>query len=106
MPKRRRTATRMSAQQVEKVLKQARQAVATGRVRLAPSVPQPGGVKVRGFAGKHIGLVFSWDRPGIGFGELILSVNGHGRFAVDREGMTIQFALDVMRQALEEAGRL
>jgi hypothetical protein len=48
------------------------------------------------------GIVFSWSRKGIGFGQLTLTVN-RGKLIVDAECMGPDFCADVVKQAIVEA---
>lgn len=52
------------------------------------------------------GLCFQWSRSGSGFGELTLAVRASDHLLhVDMEGMSDDFCLGVLRQALAEARR-
>jgi hypothetical protein len=82
----------------EEALELAKKLVAEGKFELADSVPPVGEVNICHI---HNGLCFSWNRDGIGFGELTLVVR-NGKLCTDREGMGLAFCLDVIRQALEE----
>lgn len=88
----------------EQRLTQIKEAAAAGRVVLGNDAAKEGGRAVKVKAGYRLGtIVFQWSRPGIGFGELVLRVSKDGALEVDREEMGVEFCVDVIRQALQEA---
>jgi hypothetical protein len=80
------------------ILGEARRLVREGKVAISPTVPSEGELRFRAFKN---GIEIGWNRSGIGFGSLTLFVKD-GAFRTDREGMNIDFCLDIVRQALEE----
>lgn len=84
-------------------LARAKQLVAEGKVEIRNDAAHKGGraVAVHGFQN---GLVFEWNRPGIGFGGVAV-VAKDGKLRTDREGMSVEFCMDVIRQAFDEEER-
>ena len=81
-------------------MKKARRLIAKGKVEVSNDAAKKGGRSVAVQPLKN-GILFEWSRPGIGFGGLTLVVRD-GKLRTDREGMSVQFCLDVLRQALDE----
>ena len=101
----------------EEALAEAKRLIAAGRVVIANEAAKQGhrpSVHVKSYQ-RHKPkshpydergvFVLQWSRPGYGFGEITLTAKD-GRFVVDSEGMSDEFVLDVIAQALRERREL